>query len=331
MVEVEPPDPAAEAPRPVEPTLDVTVVVPVITGDAPVREVADAFGAELARLGKRHEILFVFDGVRGPAWEEAARLAEERPGVVVPVGFQQPFGQSVCLAAALERARGRVLVTSPQYVQCDPRDVETLLAEIDAGADLVAPWRRHRVGPFLNRLQSAVFNALMRRILRAPFHDLNCYFRAVRREVLEDLDLYGDMYRFLPAIAYRQGYRTREVRVRHLQEWGGSHLFGLGVYVRRFLDVLGVVFLTHFTLKPLRFFGTLGALCSLLGGGILATLVVQALLDPSVELYGRPLFLLGVLLVVLGVQIIGFGLVGEIIIYTNAKNLRRYTVDRVEG
>lgn len=321
--------PTDHAPAAVVVDLDVSIIVPVMTADGRGAEVATALLAELDRLKKTGEAILVFDGVRGPAYEDASKLAREQPGRVRVISFGQPFGDSVCLASGFEHARGRVIVTAPQYVQVDPRDLGSLLEAIDAGADLVSPWRKPRVGPFVNRLQSSAFNALMRRILHAPFHDLNCYFRAMRREVLSDLTIYGDMYRFLPAIAYRQGFRTAEVPVRHLQEWGGSGLFGLGVYVRRFLDIVGVVFLTHFTLKPLRFFGTLGALFAGLGGFIVTALLVTKIVRPESDLYGRPLFLLGVLLLVLGVQIIGFGLVGEIIIYTNARNLRQYRIERI--
>lgn len=309
--------------------VDVSIIVPVRTPDGRIAEVVAALGAELDRLGRSWECLPVFDGVRGEAWESAERLAREMPGKVRPVAFQQPFGESACLAAGLESSRGRIVVTSPQYVQVDPREIERLLAAIDAGADFAAPWRHPRVDPLLNRVQSAAFNLLMRRIIKAPFHDLNCHFRAIRREVLEGLAIYGDMYRFLPAIAFRQGYSVQEVRVRHLQEWGGAGFFGGRVYARRLLDILGVVFLTHFTLKPLRFFGALGAIFLVSGGLLTTALVVQRLLYPDVGLYSRQLFLIGVLLLVLGVQVIGFGLVGEIIIYTQARNLREYRIERV--
>jgi len=157
---------------------------------------------------------------------------------------------------------------------------------------------------------------------------LNCYFRAIRREVLEDVAVYGDMYRFLPVIAYRQGYRVVEVQVRHLKEWGTTGFFGLGVYTRRFLDVLAVMFLTKFTLKPLRFFGTVGGAFSLIGVGICVYLAVLKF-GFHQAIGGRPMFLLGVLLIVLGVQILGFGLVGEIIIFSQARNLKEYRIERI--
>jgi prepilin signal peptidase PulO-like enzyme (type II secretory pathway) len=135
------------------------------------------------------------------------------------------------------------------------------------------------------------------------------------------------MYRFLPVIAHRKGFRVVEVPVRHLKEWGEAHFYGLGVYVRRFLDVVGVMFLTKFTHRPLRFFGSLGALILLVGLVILTIITVQWVLGAG--LYNRPILLVGILFAVLGVQVIGFGLVGEIIIYSQARNLREYRVERI--
>ncbi|HIG10446.1 MAG TPA: glycosyltransferase [Planctomycetes bacterium] len=309
--------------------LDVTLVVPVLTADGHIGEVLAALGDELDRLNKTWECVAVFDGCRGPAWEEALRLSGERPGTLRMIGFQQSFGQAACLSKALEYARGEVIVTSPQYLQIDPHEIGLLLATIDGGADFAVPWRDPRIDPWLNRVQSALFNMVMRRIIGAPFHDLNCYFRAIRREVLVGMAIYGDMYRFLPVIVYRQGFQVEEVRVRHMQEWGGAAWFGVGVYVRRLLDILGVVFLTHFTLKPLRFFGSLGALFALGGSGVLASLLLHWFVTGSAGDYLPALFLVGILLLVLGVQVIGFGLVGEIIIYTQARNLREYRIERV--
>jgi hypothetical protein len=308
---------------------EITVVVPIETGDGRVRDLAAAFGSELGRMGRKHEILFVFDGVRGAAWREAEELAAAEPDVVVPIALQQHFGESVCLSVAFERARGKILVTSPQYVQIDPYEITRMLQAIDSGADFVTPWRHPRVDPFLNRVQSAAFNWVMRKILAMPFHDLNCYYRAFRREVLEEVAVYGDQYRFLPAIAKRQGFDVVELRVRHLQEWGGSAFFGLGVYVRRFLDILGVVFLAKFTLKPLRFFGTLGGIFLLVGLALSAYVAIRGWGFGGGAVLSSNLFLFGFLLCVLGVQVIGFGLVGEIIIYTQARNLREYRIERI--
>lgn len=309
--------------------IEITVIVPIQTGDGRVRDVVEACGFELERLGRNWECILVFDGVRGPAWEHAQSLAREKPGRVHPIAFQQPAGESTCLTAAFERARGSIIVTSPQYVQIDPFELSRMLALLDGGADFVSPWRHPRIDPYLNRIQSALFNWVMRWIMHAPFHDLNCYFRVFRRAVLEDVAIYGDQYRFLPAIALRQGFKVVELKVRHLKEWGGSGFFGIAVYARRFLDILGVVFLSKFTLKPLRFFGTLGGVCALIGASVCLSLAVSKWVMHSPGPLLGPIFMLGALLFVLGVQIIGFGLVGEIIIYTQARNLREYRIERI--
>lgn len=320
---------AEGAPRPnVTPTLDVSIIVPVSAVAAEVEQVVTALGAELDREGKTWECILVFDGIRGRAYGEAQALAHKLGPQLKLITFQQHFGESVCLSAGFERALGRVILTSPQYVQIDPLELSAMFAALDAGADVVAAWRKPRIDPWLNRLQSVWFNWVIRQIIRMDFHDLNCYLRAMRREVLDEVTVYGDMYRFLPVIAHRQGFVVVEVPVRHIKEWGAAGFFGVGVYARRFLDVLGVMFLTKFTLKPLRFFGSVGALCSGLGGIILAILAYQKFFT-NAGLYGRPVFFLGVMLVFLGVQIIGFGLVGEIIIFTQARHLREYRVERI--
>jgi len=323
---------AGEAPdksRAPEGPLDVSVVVPVVRADSRLREVVEGLGEQLEQRGCSYEFILVFDGVSGKASTDAEQLVVEHPGSIRCIRFQQPFGESACLAKALEFTRGKVLVTSPAYLQIEAGDIGLLLDEMEGGCDLVAPVRHPRVDAFLNKVQSWAFNLLMRKVLRAPMHDLNCCFRAMRREVLDDVTLYGDVYRFLPAIAHRTGFLVKEVHVRHRAEFGGEGLFGVGVYVRRFIDLIGVAFLSRYTLRPLRFFGAVGGALALIGGVITAGLIVQRLIIQDTALYQRPLFLLGLLLFVLGVQVIGFGLVGEIIIYTQAKNLREYRIEKI--
>ncbi|HEV8111383.1 MAG TPA: glycosyltransferase [Planctomycetota bacterium] len=306
----------------------VSVIVPVTAPTAQVRDVVVALSAELERLGRDHEFILVFDGVRGAAWQDAQALVAERPRSVQVLGLQQSFGESMCLSAGYEKARGPILLTSPQYVQVDPAAIGPMLAELDRGADFVTSWRHPRVDPWLNRLQSALFNWVTRRIIHVKVRDLNCTFRVFRREVLDEMHLYGDMYRFLPAIAFRQGFRVTELQVRHLREWGGAGLFGIGVYARRLLDVVGMLFLAKFTLKPLRFFGAVGGLLAFLGACLCVEISIEHLIWHA-GLYNRMIFIIGFLMIVLGVQIIGFGLVGEIIIYTQARNLREYRVEKV--
>ena len=195
---------------------------------------------------------------------------------------------------------------------------------------MAATRREERVDSRLNQLQSWLFNWVVRLVTGASFRDLNSTTRLMRRELLEQLTIYGNMYRYLPATAFRQGFLVKEVPVRHLAEWGGTALFGLGVYVRRALDILGLMFLSRFTHRPLRFFGALGIAAITVGLVLIGIQLFQWLrADVDYGLYTRPSFLFGILSIVLGSQTIGFGLVGEIIIFTQARNLREYRVEKV--
>ncbi|MGH7150101.1 MAG: glycosyltransferase [Planctomycetota bacterium] len=310
------------------PGVDVSVVVPVEDVGAEIEDLVEAYSRELSRLGRSHEFVFVLDGVAGHPRAALEALKERRPDVAI-VTLARRFGESVALSAGFERASGGIILTAPAYLQVDPVEIRRLMSAIDGGADFVTPWRHPRVDPLVNRLQSRFFNWVLRRTMRISFHDVNCIFRAMRRAVLEEITVYGDLYRFLPVLAERQGFRVVELKVRHLKERGKSGFFGFGAYARRVLDVLAILFLAKFAHRPLRFFGTIGLLLFLVGLGISATTTIEKFLGGP-PLRERPILLLGVTLMMLGVQVVGFGLVGEIIIFTQARHLREYKVERVE-
>ena len=286
-----------------------------------------AYKEALDRTGKRWEMLFVLDGVEEPVLGKLNSLRERDRRVRI-LALHSSFGESVAFAAGAETAAGQYLLTLPSYLQIEPMEILTLVEELEKGAHLVTPWRHPRVDPWINRLQSILFNWIIRLIIHSDFHDLNCGFRGIRKEVLEEITLYGDLFRFLPVIAARQGFRVKEVRVRHKMELGKRGFFGLGVYIRRFLDILAVLFLSRFTQKPLRFFGMMGFILILTGLGLAAEPVIRKLLGEG-SLQDRPLFLVGVAVFTFGVQLIGFGLVGEIIIFTQSKHMREYKVDQI--
>lgn len=315
---------------PLSPRPDITIVLPIQTHKAEMEAVIDALGSALEELGHTWECILVFDGIKGELWTRATELQEKTRDQVRTIALHKPFGESVCLSSAFEHARGELIMTTPPYVQVDPVEVGKILAAVDDGADFVTTWRHPRVDSKLNQLQSWSFNWVVRKVVGASFHDLNSTLRIMRREVLEQLTIYGNMYRYLPAVAYRQGFRVDEIKVRHLAEWGSAGVFGPGLYLRRALDVLGLMFLARFTHKPLRFFGTLGGALMLLGLLLAGSqLVAWMLSDGSYGLNQRPFFLVGVLVGVLGAQIVGFGLVGEIIVFTQARNVREYRIERI--
>ena len=238
---VAPPDLAGEVP-------EVTLVVPILSERAEVGAVIEGLGNAMEALGRTWEAILVYSGVSGSCWEQGLALQSSSNQQVRTIQLHKSFGEAVCLSSAFQHARGRWILTSPQYIQVDPSSLAALFERADDGADFVTSWRSPRVDAWLNRLQSSVFNAFLRRLVGTRFHDVNCTLRLMRREVLEQMTIYGTMYRYLPAIAHHRGFRVDEVRVRHVAEVaGGSGWHGPGVYLRRALDILGVVFLTTFT------------------------------------------------------------------------------------
>ncbi|MEM9801392.1 MAG: glycosyltransferase [Planctomycetota bacterium] len=335
---IEPPVAPAEASGddverklPSQPAPEVTIVFPVQTPKTELDSVIDALGRALDDLGRTWECILVLDGIKGELWERATFLQEKTQDQIRTIALHKPFGESVCLSSAFEHARGSLVMTTPAYVQIDPQEIHKLFEAIDDGADFVTTWRDPRVDSKLNQMQSNAFNWLVRKVVGATFHDLNSTLRVMRREVLEQLTIYGNMYRYLPAVAYRQGFRVDEVKVRHLAEWGSASVFGPTIYLRRALDILGLMFLARFTHKPLRFFGTLGGALMLVGALLAGSELLQYWFSTEGRygLFQSPFFLVGVLLGVLGVQIVGFGLVGEIIVFTQARNVREYRIERI--
>jgi|GEM_PF-76092 len=307
----------------------VSVVIAVTEAGADPREVVEGFGAALNAGGYASEFVIVLDGPVGRYEHELRELGEQWNLHVVALEGGG-LGESIALSAGVAKASGDLVVNAPPYLQIEPDDVIDVVKALEAGADCVATWRDRRVDPWLNQLQSRLFNRVLRVIMKAPFHDLNSGTRGFRRQVLEEVAVYGELYRFLPVLAARQGFRVVEVRTRHREEKGRSGFYGVGVYLRRMLDILAITFITRFTQRPLRFFGYLGFGAIAIGAPIALWYLYERLfLDQS--LADKPAFVMSAILAAFGVQLIGFGLIGEIIIFTQAPNLREYKVGEEHG
>jgi glycosyltransferase involved in cell wall biosynthesis len=281
-----------------------------------------AFARELERRGEEHEFLFVFDGgfVAPP---ELAALSQANASVRL-LSFARTFGETAALRLGIERSRGDVIVTLPAYFQVQAEGIGPLLDALQDGADMVVANRSPRVDSWLNRLQSRGFHWMLRSVTDHRFHDIACGVRVMRRTTAEALPLYGDLHRFIPALALREGYRVDEVAVPQHPGDARTRVYGPGVYLRRLLDVAAFFFLAKFTEKPLRFFGLVGSVC--FGLGALTSLVLLVERIGGQAIANRPLLLLAVLLVALGVQLMGLGLVGEIIVHLRSPHRRAYRV-----
>jgi glycosyltransferase involved in cell wall biosynthesis len=307
---------------PLEDARLISVVVPVVERADDVTAVYTAFARELDARPEDHEFLLVFDGRCTPPPELLA-LTQGNASVRI-LRFAREFGETAALRLGLEKSRGDIVVTLPAYFQVRPEGISLLLDAVAAGADMAVASRSPRLDSWLNRMQSRAFHSIVGGASGQRFHDMACGVRAMRRSVAEALPLYGDLHRFIPALALREGYRVEEVPVPQHPSDAKTRVYWPGVYLRRLLDIAAFFFLAKFTEKPLRFFGLIGSLFLAAGAGLSLLLLVQRFEGQGIA--NRPALLLAVLLVALGVQLIGLGLVGEIIVHLRAPHRRGYRV-----
>jgi glycosyltransferase involved in cell wall biosynthesis len=310
---------------------EVSVVIPIVERYGDLRQLYHEFAAELERLGKPAEFIFVVDeSQRGalPVLRELQReLQGESGSEILIIALGGAFGESAALTLGLERARGEKILTLASYFQVDPRGLADAFNALET-ADMVVGRRHPRIDSMLNRVQSRLFHSAVGRLTGTHFHDISCGFRLMKRRVSRELNLYGGLHRFIPLLALSRGFTVKEIPLRQRDEDRATRYPGTGVYLGRLLDILTVFFLTKFTRTPLRFFGLLGT--GLFAAGFVIDLIAvvqRAVTDQG--LADRPILLLGVLLMVLGVQTLSLGLIGEIIIFTHARNVREYQVAEV--
>jgi dolichol-phosphate mannosyltransferase len=288
----------------------ISVVVPVHDEERSVALLYDELEAVLDPLGQAWEAVFVDDGSTDGTFGALARLHAAHENVRV-VRLRRNFGKAAALQAGFEEAQGDVVVTIDGDLQDDPAEIPRLLAKLEEGFDLVSGWKRRRRDPLRRRVLSRIFNVVTGSLSGLRLHDLNCGLKAYRSEVVHGLRIYGELHRFIPVLAHYRGFRVGELPVNHRPREHGRSRYGLERYLRGFLDLLTVTFMGRYRHRPLHLFGGLG-----LGLGTLGTLLLVYLtvLKLSGEAIGhRPLLTLGVLLVVVGVQLVSLGLVSELV------------------
>ncbi len=301
----------------------VTVAVPVTERPEALRPLYEEYAAPLKERGEAFEFLFLVPPWGRELGEELDPLVHEgEPIRVLELG--QSLQEAALLKLAAAHARGDVLVTLPAYYRVDAEGLPELIERVRAGADMAVARRWPRRDPAVNRMQTRIFHKLITGLARRgrELNDIACGVRAIRPEVLSELAVYGDSSRFLPLLALQEGWDVEEVDVPQHPRDARTRVYGPGTYVRRLIDVLGVLFLLRFTYKPLRFFGLLGSAFSAAGGFILLVLFVQRLAGQGIA--DRPLLLLGVLLLTFGVQAVALGLVGEMIVHLHAPDRQAY-------
>ncbi|HZW35809.1 MAG: glycosyltransferase [Deltaproteobacteria bacterium] len=304
----------------------ISVIVPVTERYDGLEAMHREYTEALRGTGRSFEMIYVVDGGFRKAYLELKAM-KERGERLILVRHSRPFGEAVAITSGFQQASGGIILTLPAYHQVEAADLPRLIGSLDDN-DMVVARRWPRTDSKWNQMQTMLFHAILRRMTGNICNDLGCGVRLFRRRILEEINLYGDLHRFLPILSHKQGFRIREIDMR--QSTGESRLrtYPFGTYVRRMIDLLTVFFLIKFTKKPLRFFGLTGSVILVTGLAITSWLVVSRIFF-DVGLSDRPLFLIGILFVVLGLQIFAIGLIGEIIIFTHAKEIKEYHVDEI--
>ncbi|MFN8542902.1 MAG: glycosyltransferase family 2 protein [Candidatus Binatia bacterium] len=293
----------------------LSIVVPVYDEveavDALVRELTSV----LDGLAQPAEIVCVDDGSTDGSFQKLRALRASEPRLVV-LRLARNYGQTAALAAGIEAARGAIIVTIDADLQNDPRDIPRLVAALTDDVDVVNGWRQDRKDPFLSRrFPSMLANRLISLVTGTRLHDYGCTLRVMRADIAKELRLYGEMHRFIPALASDVGARSVEVPVNHRPRTTGRSKYGLSRTLRVLLDLLTVKFLSGFSTRPIQLFGLLGLVCAIAGLALTAELGFERIVL-GVRLGGRPIVLLAILLAVVGIQFVSIGLLGEMVVRT---------------
>ncbi len=310
------------------PTPDLSFVIPVVERHGDLARLYDEYAEQVDLLGRRAEFIFVVDYRQREVVPILKEMQARATHEIILVLLRGSFGESSALTLGLEQARSDTIVTLASYFQVDPAGLGPAIEELDKGADLVVGRRHPRLDSFFNRVQTKIFHGIVKLLTGTKFSDISCGFRVMHPELTRDLAIYGGLHRFIPLFAQRRGFSVREINLAQRLEDAPTRYYGVAVYLKRLLDVLTVFFLTKFTYRPIRFFGLLGIGLTATGLGITTYLGVYRLLALG-GIANRPLLLLGVLLAVLGLQILAIGLVGEIIIFTHSRQLESYKIAEI--
>lgn len=307
-------DSSAGAPREAHGELPhLSVVVPAMNEAGNVSALHEAIVAVLEPADMAFELIFVDDGSTDGTWEAIVALAE-RDARVVGLRHRRNFGKARGLATGFAAAAGELVLTMDADLQDDPAEITRFLDKLDDGYDLVSGWKQRRQDPLGKTLPSRVFNATVRLVSGVPLHDFNCGFKIYRRDVLQNIRLYGELHRFTPVLAHAEGFRVGELPVRHHPRRWGTSKYGWSRLVKGFLDLLTVTFLTEYRQRPMHVLGVPG-LAALATGGVLGLWLTAEKVLTGASIGNRPLLLLAVLLVVVGVQFFGLGLLGELLVH----------------
>ncbi|MFQ5706470.1 MAG: glycosyltransferase family 2 protein [bacterium] len=289
----------------------LSVVVPLFNEQESLVALHEQLAKVLCTLEKPVEILFIDDGSTDGSFEVLRKLHGQDRQVRV-IQFRRNYGKSAALALGFREARGKIIVTLDADLQDDPKEIPNLLQKLQGGYDLVSGWKKNRKDPAVKRVTSKLFNRVTCLLTGLHIHDINCGLKAYRREVTDTIKVYGQLHRFLPVLAQWERFKVGEIVVEHHPRKYGKSKFGFSRFVAGFFDLITVLFITRYTKRPLHLFGLAGLFTFIAGVAVSGYLAIARLFYGQF-LTNRPLLFLGILLIIIGVQFVSIGLLGEMI------------------
>lgn len=308
---------------------DISFVIPAKNEEDSIIPLYQEIASVTSGLKRTFEIIFVDDGSTDQTFEILKKL-HNQDGRTKAIRLRGNFGKSTALQAGFDRAQGEIIFTLDADLQDNPKEIPHFLAEIERGYDLVSGWKKKRHDPWHKVLPSRILNFATTKLTGVKLHDINCGFKAYKREVVENLNLYGELYRFIPVFAAKQNFKVSEVVIEHRPRKYGKTKFGIERNIKGFLDLITVVFLTGYLRRPGHFFGTIGLISFFLGFLIGLYIAYLRVTTGSIQ-FRHPLLFLGMLLMIIGIQLISTGLLAELIIHSRAKKNSNTSIQTTLG
>lgn len=296
----------------------ISVVIPLLNEEDSLIELSQGLEKVFKYLNCNYEVIFIDDGSTDNSFGKIKEIHRKNPKFHC-IKLRRNYGKSAALAKGFRAAKGNIVITMDADLQDDPEEIPELISVLNTGYDLVSGWKKIRYDPFIKKHTSKLFNYFTSKLSGVKLHDFNCGLKAYKKDVVKSLKIYGEMHRYIPALAYLSGFKVTEKTVKHHARKYGVTKFGASRFVNGFLDLMTVVFTNKYMKRPLHFFGSLGIITSFLGFGISVYLVCLKIFE-GLALSDRPLFLVGIFLIIVGIQFLSLGLIAEMITKSNYKD-----------
>ncbi len=307
--------------------MDISFVIPVFNEEESLEELYNRITEQMKVLSKTYELIFIDDGSSDASYEKLQKIAFDDDHVKV-YKFRKNFGKSVVLDQAFKHSSGDIIITMDADLQDDPKEIPNFILEMDKGYDLVSGWKKIRKDPFFGKnMPSKLFNFMIGYFSGLKIHDYNCGFKAYKKNLVRHLSLHGDLYRYIPAIAHSMGFSVTEIAIEHHPRVYGKSKYGLNRFTHGFFDFITILFLTKYLKRPMHLFGLFGLFFS--GIGLIICIYLSIIWFLGESIGTRPLLLLGVLLILLGTQLVFTGLIAEMIAYHRQGKKYDNTIDKV--